>query len=224
MSRAIVAVAVLSMAMSWASEAAAEKPAALSEVTSAKFVDTPLNDAMRSLAKQHKIEIRVDEASLTDIGIALDEPMNLKVEGVTLESLLAELLLPLGLTTVILQDGAVEVTTFEIADERVETRRYDLSPITGVYAVDGKQFLDSIYDATDGQWKVLDGIGGKASIEGNTLTVEQVARVHDQIERLLAQITRIVNPEQGPPLTATEKKELAIRERLSQPVTLQTDD
>src|SRR5690606_3770959 len=70
---------------------------ALGEATQFHFVDTRLERCLEVLAGRHEIGVVLDEVALLESGIDADEPIDLTVEGVSLEEGLQRLLRPMGL-------------------------------------------------------------------------------------------------------------------------------
>ena len=99
--------------------------AALDAQTEVEFIDTPLLDAMDFIANQHNFTLILDETALADEGIATDEPINRVLSGISLRSTLNIMLKPLGLTYVI-DNEVMKITTEVAADEKLETRVYDI--------------------------------------------------------------------------------------------------
>ncbi|MBW3542584.1 MAG: hypothetical protein KY476_20160 [Planctomycetes bacterium] len=93
-----------------------------------EFIDQPLKEAMEFIEDAHGITIVIDERALQDEGIAMDEPLNYILSGVTLKSALNIMLRPLGLTYVF-EDEVLKITTKVAADERLTTRVYDVSSL-----------------------------------------------------------------------------------------------
>jgi hypothetical protein len=102
-----------------------------------EFIDTPLKDAMDFLADAHDITIIMDEQALTEEGVAIDEPLNRTLSGITLRSALKIILEPLGLTYVI-EDEVMKITTIIAAEDKLSTRVYPVGdlviPITNPLA------------------------------------------------------------------------------------------
>src|SRR6185369_12394382 len=67
-------------------------------------------------------------ATLTDEGVALDQPITLKLAGVTLRSVLKLLLEPVQLTYVI-EDEVMKITTSAKAGEKLTTRVYPVGDL-----------------------------------------------------------------------------------------------
>ena len=100
----------------------------LDQPTKMEYVEIPLRDAIASLAEQHEIPIRLDEARLTDEGVQLEQPMTLSVDGITLKSGLKLLLQPLQLTYVV-EDEVLKITTATDATEKLSTRVYPVGDL-----------------------------------------------------------------------------------------------
>jgi hypothetical protein len=103
--------------------------AALEKPTSLEFVDTPLEMCFAFLKDYHKVNIWLDRQTLTDEAVALDQPITLKLAGVTLRSVLKLLLEPVQLTYVV-EDGVMKITTSAKANDRLVTRTY---PVHDLY-------------------------------------------------------------------------------------------
>lgn len=91
--------------------------AALSQLTSVKFQDTPLHDVATHISRVHGFPVVVEPLALDDAGIPSDEPITLSVSGVTLQSILKLLLQDLQLTYLI-EDEVLKITTIDLAQER----------------------------------------------------------------------------------------------------------
>src|SRR5262245_41773726 len=100
----------------------------LGKPTTVEFVDLPLEDCITFLKEYHNINIWLDKATLTDEGVALDQPVTLKLAGVTLRSVLKLLLEPVQLTYVI-EDEVMKITTSARAGEKLTTRVYPVGDL-----------------------------------------------------------------------------------------------
>ena len=101
---------------------------ALDQPTTVEFLDLPLEDAITFLKEYHNINIYIDKATLTDEGVAIDQPVTLKLAGVTLRSVLKLLLEPVQLTYVI-EDEVMKITTSSKAGEKLQTRVYPVADL-----------------------------------------------------------------------------------------------
>jgi hypothetical protein len=102
--------------------------AALDDQTTISFADTPLVDAIEYLQRQHEIPIILDTVSIEEAGLLVDEPVNLVLAGVTLQSALKIMLSDLELTYII-EDEVMKITTIERANERLSTRVYPVGDL-----------------------------------------------------------------------------------------------
>lgn len=91
--------------------------AALSQLTSVKFQDTPLSDVATHISRVHGFPVIVEQTALDDAGIPSEEPMTLSVSGITLQSVLKVLLQDLQLT-ILIEDEVLKITTIDLAQER----------------------------------------------------------------------------------------------------------
>jgi hypothetical protein len=100
----------------------------LSRPTTVEFLDLPLEDAITFLKEYHNINIYIEKATLTDEGVALDQPITLKLAGVTFRTVLKLLLEPVQLTWVI-EDEVMKITTSAKAGEKLQTRVYPVGDL-----------------------------------------------------------------------------------------------
>jgi hypothetical protein len=90
----------------------------------------PLEKCIEALASQSKIDVWIDKGKLNDEGVAMDQPITLKLKGRRLESVLNLLFEPLQLTY-IYEDEVIKITTCASAADALITRTYpvgDLCP------------------------------------------------------------------------------------------------
>jgi beta-lactamase regulating signal transducer with metallopeptidase domain len=105
----------------------------LEDMTTGNFADTPLVHVMAHLARVHEIQIRIDEATLAEAGVSIDEPISLVVSDVSLASLLDLMLDDLGLVAVP-QGDVLTITTGRAGDGKpssfgVYRRDYEFSGV-----------------------------------------------------------------------------------------------
>src|SRR5207244_1491804 len=96
---------------------------ALDKPTRLEVADLPLEKCIGYLRDYHKISIWLDRMAFTDEGVAIDQPVTLKLAGVTLRSVLKLLLEPMQLSYVI-EDGVMKITTSARVAEKLVTRTY----------------------------------------------------------------------------------------------------
>lgn len=192
-------------------------PPELTKNVTLKFENTPLNEAIAILKEKLAIDVLLDEVALNDEGIHADSPIQARVDDEPVYLLIDRMVeeLPLGWDY---HDGILRMTTETAEEDTFETRGYDLSGL-----------LDDGYDARQiwvlldliphSAWELVDGIGGRRGLVGDTLFVSQTFDVHSQFAGLLvalkkpARQTFVCEPSQ------TE----SLRALLQQPITVTFD-
>jgi hypothetical protein len=192
---------------------------ALDQPTRIEFLDLPLEDALGFLKDFHKINLWLDRVTLTDEGVGMDQPVTLKLAGVTLRSVLKLLLEPMQLTYII-EDGVMKITTVAKAGEKLITRTY---PVHDLYrgriiAADqprdekgatGRTSLESrrgdletaiVKSIEPESWDENKGPGSMTYIaEAGSLVIRQSSWVHDQILDLLRDLREAKRAIHGAP-------------------------
>ncbi|MFT5094981.1 MAG: hypothetical protein ACI93T_003825, partial [Porticoccaceae bacterium] len=102
--------------------------AALDDQTTINFADTPLTDVVDYLSRTHEIPIILDTVAIEEAGLLVDEPVNLVLAGITLQSALKIMLSEFELTYVI-EDEVMKITTIEVANEKLSTRVYPVGDL-----------------------------------------------------------------------------------------------
>jgi hypothetical protein len=95
------------------------------EVSSVKFVDTPLRDAFQFLKEQHGVTIWLDEPVLGHSQALLEKQINLSADDVPVSWVLDRILQPLNLDW-IAENELIRVTSPAEAAKHVEVRAYDV--------------------------------------------------------------------------------------------------
>jgi hypothetical protein len=103
--------------------------AALEKPTTVDFQDLSLEDAIAYLGEYHGINIWLDKPTLTDEGVALDQPVTLRLKDARLESVLNLLLKPAQLTF-LPENDVMAITTATKAGHSLITRTY---PVRDLY-------------------------------------------------------------------------------------------
>ncbi|HEY4260546.1 MAG TPA: hypothetical protein VGM98_10305, partial [Schlesneria sp.] len=134
---------------------------ALRERTKCDFNKTSLEEALRSLEIAHQIPIWLDRQGLQDEGISTDDQVTLVKSNITLQTALALILEPLGLTT-LTRDGILVVTTQAKADERMSTRIYPVGDLVNspLSRESYTSLIVVIQNHSSCQWMNLDQEGG----------------------------------------------------------------
>jgi hypothetical protein len=115
---------------------------ALAKPTTVEFLDLPLEDGITFLKEYHNINVWLDKGKLSDEGVALDQPLTLKLAGVSLRSVLNLMLEPVQLAYVV-EDDVMKITTEAEAKKRLFTRTY---PVGDLYQGRVKPEEDSAAD------------------------------------------------------------------------------
>ncbi len=141
---------------------------ALDQPTEVEFIDTSLKDALDFIEDLHKIEIWINEAKIMEEGIAIDQPVNLQLSGVSLRSALRLMLEPLQLTYVI-RNEVMEITTLTDAETALSTRVYPVAdlviPIQSFFGAGGLGGGNN-GQQNGGQQNGLGGQGGQGGQQG----------------------------------------------------------
>lgn len=190
---------------------------ALDLPTSIEFLDLPLVDCMAYLTQYHKINIWFDRKTLTEEGVRLDQPITLKLAGVTLRSILKLLLEPVQLTYVI-EDDVMKISTPAGVGHKVITRTY---PVRDLYRgpireegqpVDEKgaprraplaprpgDLETAITKAIEpDSWEHADGPGSITYVsEAGSFVIRQTTAAHEQILQLLRDLRDAKRAGQG---------------------------
>jgi hypothetical protein len=109
------------------------------------FQELALEECIEKLQEQAQIDFWLDRQKLTDEGVALDQPITLKLKGRRLESILNLVLRPVQLEYLI-DDDVVKITTASSASEILFTRTYPVGDI----------LLEAKYGAL-GPWGAMGG-------------------------------------------------------------------
>ncbi len=96
--------------------------------TNVEWQELALEDCITFLAEFHGINIILDKTKLTEEGVALDQPITLKLQGVTLRSVLKLLLEPVQLTYMV-ENEVMKITTSASAADKLSTRVYPVGDL-----------------------------------------------------------------------------------------------
>ncbi len=181
------------------------------------FVEAPLTEVIDSLKQRHRIEIQIDTKGLEDVGIGTDSPVTVNLKGITLRSALNLMLRRLNLTWLI-GDEVLIITTPEEAENRLDTKVYDVSDLVtcrdahDVPCDDYDTLIDLITSTIKPTtWNMM---GGPGSIDGATLgtakvlVVSETREIQERIADLLAKVREIAKktPNAGPPRRSKPKQ------------------
>ena len=108
---------------------------ALDKPTTVNWTNTMLEEALQELSTQMDQNLFIDKKSLSDLGIELNKPTTLRATGVSIRTVLRQILAAQGLTFVV-KDESIQVVTVEKARDLLVTRVYylgDLVQSTGPF-------------------------------------------------------------------------------------------
>jgi hypothetical protein len=171
---------------------------ALDSLTELDFVDTPLTDVVTYLQDLHNINITIDHKAMSDAGSRADVQITRTLKGTTLRSALRLMLRDLRLTYVI-GDEVLLITTREEAQNRPVTKHYAVADLVAVRDENDKPWDDyrtlirivteQIAPATWEENGGVGSIGGATFGNAKLLFVLQTEEVHEEIARLLEELT-----------------------------------
>ncbi len=162
--------------------------AALRDLAQVEFIETPLKDAIDYIGQLHRITIVIEENALTEEAIPLDEPINLVLSGITLESMLHRMLNRLGLTYII-EDEVMVITTQTAADEKWETCVYDLTEFNYSTEEELKRIADTLAGLPG--YEFLFDDSNRIAIHPNCLVISAPYHFHKKADKLLKQLKAI---------------------------------
>jgi hypothetical protein len=156
------------------------------------YADVPLATVAATLGKELGVDVILNATALDNVGVGSDVPVTFRARAMSVRCGLRHLLRPLGLTWLI-RDRAVVITTAEDAESELDLRVYPVGdlvrPAEGT--AQGEDY-DSLIDTITStiQPNSWDAVGGPGAIQGldQMLVVSQTREVHEQIERLLADV------------------------------------
>jgi RNA polymerase sigma factor (sigma-70 family) len=164
---------------------------ALNQPTVIESVESPLNEVLAMLAKQHNLPIEIDTQSLEETGLSPDVPITVSKKNVKLRSVLGDILERQVDLTYTVQNETLLVVSHEVAETRPLVRVYWLEG-TGFPATDVSSLMDLIQTSID--IETWEAIGGPSTISpmGNSIrpgiVVTTTYRTHHQIENLLSRL------------------------------------
>jgi hypothetical protein len=179
----------------------------LRKTIAVNFADTPLVDVLEYISAQVDVPFLLDAVGLEEAGLLVDEPINFlsvtddeqdgdaDVNKIRVDQVL-DLMLGEFEVTWYIEEGIVHVTTFEIVNERLINRSYDLSPFQKA-GIDPGTLLEIVMQESDGAWEEVDGHGGGIIIVGDVMTIRQSYQAHREVEQILKAILNSGQPTYG---------------------------
>lgn len=164
------------------------------------MVEVPLNGALAWMQEQWRLPFIIDEMSLHDEGIRLDDPVTLRLPHASGFAALEHLLEPLQLGWQA-QDGVVHVMTQVKLGEKLETRVYPVGDLMTKHGATYTDLIDMLTTCVAPEtWDTVGGPGTVAPLplrNGGVLVFRQTQAVHFEASALMATLRRAsgLNPE-----------------------------
>lgn len=153
-------------------------------------VDTPLDDFITVLAEKSGCPFHIDNRSLERVGKNCDIPITIRLENVTLGSVLQVFTRGIDLEYVIQPERILICSSDAVlGQDHLVTRYYPVGKWLGDENDDRRlaMILAAVQLLDPEQWEILGGPGSCEIAQGG-LVVTQPVRFHDRIERLLKAI------------------------------------
>jgi hypothetical protein len=184
--------------------------------------DMPFTTFVQLLRDRFDINVLIDKKALDDFGIDTATPVSIQLRSATLESAVNVVLESLELTWTI-QHEALQITTPEEAEARLETRLY---PVRDLVLIELERTVDADFDSLielitsaihPDTW---DEVGGPGAIESEyasmSLVISQTWSVHRQLDQLLTSL-RTARDSQGISPVRTGSQRAAVTNLLPWP-------
>lgn len=169
---------------------------ALERKVTVEFKETPLKEVIAQFRRHLQINLRLDEAKLTDEGVQVEQPITFAFTDVAAASALSHLLKPLQLAWTIRGEALIITTTSEAVD-LLETRVYPVRDLVTVRDSTGTwedyQSLINVIIPTivPDSW---DTVGGESTVTefepSGVLVIRQTQSAHREITSLLDQLRK----------------------------------
>ncbi len=180
--------------------------AKLNDMTQMTYIELPLEEAVKTISEMHDLQVIIDRRAIEEIGLSPDQPVNIDVKDVTLESALNLMLRDLDLT-VDVNNEVMLVTTIDVAEQNPTLRVY-WGKSKGLEFDESAIKMIQQTIAPD-SWENLGGPGTiglvQASDNAAGIVVSNTYLVHRKLERFLK-----VLEAQGEGLKAIEKSQPAV--------------
>lgn len=182
----------------------------LMEKITVEFDEVPLNQAVRQIAEQVDADLRLDESTLNDEGIAIRVPVSLKMTDRPVNQVLRGLLVKHGLTWTF-RNGVMWITTIDQASTSFKTAVFDVRDLCRNRR-ESSGLMSAIHTQTRGRWEDLDGEGGSmVSPKPGVLVVWQDEQTLDDLLRLLESYRQALRNSKPRPTSDAHSKELVTR-------------
>jgi hypothetical protein len=169
-----------------------------------QFKEIQLSDVIASLKEAYKIEIQLDEKSLSEASITKETPITEDIKGISLRSALRLMLKKIGATYVI-KDEVLLITTREEADNQLEAKVYPVADLVlpagasaGTTGEGAQADFDSLIDLIEttikpNSWQDNGGPGSISAFEnGLSIVVSQTLEGHAETEAVLENLRKVM--------------------------------
>ena len=170
---------------------------ALDSKTTFKLDKTPLGELPEIIEAQHKIEVQIDRRSLDGVSATEGDKLSHDVEDISLRSALRLILTELKLTHVIRHESLI-ITSQEYASETPPVRLYPASDMLPAAGESDDATYDRLIEIITGacqpqSWEESGGAGTiMAYSPCGVLVVSQTRAAHEELEKLLAKLRKVV--------------------------------
>lgn len=188
----------------------------LAKPVSVDFTDVPILDALASLVKEYHLPLWIDKAAISEAGIDEKSSVTLRLEGVSLRTVLRLICEPLQLTWMV-RDDALVVTTAVRSASRLETRIYEVGHL--LYQNNIDELIEVLTSCIEpDSWDEVGGPGSVRAIKASrVLVIRQTPSVQSRISILLSEIQECVSePAERKEPVARQNRPLTIREKLTE--------
>lgn len=152
-----------------------------------KLMLTPLDEFVKTIAKQTELEFFIDHSALASANISESIELNLLEGQYPTHQALQIALKPAALIAVI-DEGAIRITTPERAEKFYLTVVYDIADLVRSEE-DVQPLIQLFQESAGGPWKDTDGEGGTLTeLPGGLFVIRQSDSVHTQIALLLHEL------------------------------------
>jgi hypothetical protein len=156
-----------------------------------EYLDEQLRDVLEDIRFRYKLPVWVDQKALEDAGTALDAPVTISIQEVTVRSALRLMLDQLGLTYVI-RDQVLRITTPSRAPTLFVLRLYPVGEL--LPSDENAEFLIQLIEdnVSSGCWQKAGGPGRISYLPHlRTLAILQSDDCLPEIEALLREMRRL---------------------------------
>lgn len=177
---------------------------ALSKQVGFTFIELPLSDAIEQISERSGLPVQIDKRALDDLGVSSDDPVNLDVRNISLESALNLIVSSLDLTYTV-DNEIVTITSVECDEDKHQLLRIYWAGEVGLQATPGSvRLIQSL--VTPDTWDTLGGVSTISILTAekstnSALGIRTSYTTHRKIERFLQSIKAGSNePMQGAPI------------------------